>query len=930
MGAKDVFTNPQFVTSPGNVGALKTSTDDQNNNIPALEQTEPSDEEWHQKYAFIIGLLRKPHAVLIKESLARERDKVSQKLQAYKLERSCVRDSIIKAKQIGTDNGAQQSLSAQMKHLDMMCVTLERQIDVLSNVDQAIPSTENIYSGEPDSLDGTSSEIMINDELDVPRGRNNRNSNFQITINGRSPLDAFAMLHLERCAHRETRKELNQIRKKYEVLRDEFDSGEGLSRSNSLLFSRINGDLEEDEMFSNNLTNDDQGTEMSIGTDDSSSRLVEEVRLKEMTISQLRSRLLHLEKARMDKVPVDAAREIARLHSTLVQLERVRDELTLQNYTLKSKLAELSARISDSATYRLEKPNHTNSSAPTVVIGSSHENGQDSSEDGTHVSVTSDELRLRRKSTYKVAHNNETNAEIKQLRAFINDLHAKEVEYQRKLSHMETELGNVKNQYADECAKRSEVEKSVAALKEQLEIAKQRVETTEKCFLMREEESSALKLDLDTLNEENKRLKDDLNLLHIKVEIEQSKSMEKLTKYEKEMSIFIEQNKTLLEDFNRERILRKKYFNLVEELKGKIRVFCRIRPPSKTEKSIDIVAKCSDPYTVTVETPTKGMKEYQFDRVFMPDDSQDQIFEDTKNLIKSAFDGYNVCICAYGQTGSGKTYTILGDETHPGIAPRTFSEIFLLANNMSQTYETQVSFYVLELYNDKLIDLLNPTAVVSSNDSPDNNKLEIRRDRRGTVWVSGAKVQFADDSSSLERNFRQALLSRHTATTRMNDRSSRSHLIVGLIIETTSKVNGTVQRGKISLVDLAGSERTGKSGVSADTLREANAINKSLSAFGDVINALTTDQSFVPYRNNKLTLLMQDSLGGNAKTLMFVNISPSSFNLDETIISLSYASRVKQVTNAVTRNAESKEIARLKNVINRIKRGESSSVDEDS
>ncbi|CAG7663390.1 unnamed protein product [Allacma fusca] len=841
------------------------------------------------------------------------------------------RDRIAALAMLGrTDNGAQQSLSAQMKHLDMMCVTLERQIDVLSNVDQAIPSTENIYSGEPDSLDGTSSEIMINDELDVPRGRNNRNSNFQITINGRSPLDAFAMLHLERCAHRETRKELNQIRKKYEVLRDEFDSGEGLSRSNSLLFSRINGDLEEDEMFSNNLTNDDQGTEMSIGTDDSSSRLVEEVRLKEMTISQLRSRLLHLEKARMDKVPVDAAREIARLHSTLVQLERVRDELTLQNYTLKSKLAELSARISDSATYRLEKPNHTNSSAPTVVIGSSHENGQDSSEDGTHVSVTSDELRLRRKSTYKVAHNNETNAEIKQLRAFINDLHAKEVEYQRKLSHMETELGNVKNQYADECAKRSEVEKSVAALKEQLEIAKQRVETTEKCFLMREEESSALKLDLDTLNEENKRLKDDLNLLHIKVEIEQSKSMEKLTKYEKEMSIFIEQNKTLLEDFNRERILRKKYFNLVEELKGKIRVFCRIRPPSKTEKSIDIVAKCSDPYTVTVETPTKGMKEYQFDRVFMPDDSQDQIFEDTKNLIKSAFDGYNVCICAYGQTGSGKTYTILGDETHPGIAPRTFSEIFLLANNMSQTYETQVSFYVLELYNDKLIDLLNPTAVVSSNDSPDNNKLEIRRDRRGTVWVSGAKVQFADDSSSLERNFRQALLSRHTATTRMNDRSSRSHLIVGLIIETTSKVNGTVQRGKISLVDLAGSERTGKSGVSADTLREANAINKSLSAFGDVINALTTDQSFVPYRNNKLTLLMQDSLGGNAKTLMFVNISPSSFNLDETIISLSYASRVKQVTNAVTRNAESKEIARLKNVINRIKRGESSSVDEDS
>ncbi|ODN02246.1 Kinesin-like calmodulin-binding protein [Orchesella cincta] len=282
------------------------------------------------------------------------------------------------------------------------------------------------------------------------------------------------------------------------------------------------------------------------------------------------------------------------------------------------------------------------------------------------------------------------------------------------------------------------------------------------------------------------------------------------------------------------------------------------------------------------------------------------------NLIQSAFDGYNVCICAYGQTGSGKTYTILGDDTHPGIAPRTFAEIFLVAEEMSQTYETTVSFYVLELYNDRLIDLLSPSS--GPNATGDADKLEIRRDRRGTVWVSGARVLPAEDSSSLEKSFRQALTARHTASTRMNDRSSRSHLVVGLIIETTSKINGTVLRGKISLVDLAGSERTGKSGVSADTLREANAINKSLSAFGDVLNALTTDQAFVPYRNNKLTLLMQDSIGGNAKTLMFVNISPSSYNLEETIISLSYGQRLKQVTNGATRNAESREVARLKSL----------------
>ena len=133
------------------------------------------------------------------------------------------------------------------------------------------------------------------------------------------------------------------------------------------------------------------------------------------------------------------------------------------------------------------------------------------------MSVTSDEMRLRRKSTYKIAHNNETNEEIKQLRAFINDLHAKEVDFQKKFAQMETELRNIKNQYADESTARLEAERTVCSLEDQLATAQRQLEATEKCFLEREEESSALKLDLDTRNEENKRLKDDLNLLHIKV-----------------------------------------------------------------------------------------------------------------------------------------------------------------------------------------------------------------------------------------------------------------------------------------------------------------------------------------------------------------------------------------------------------------------------
>ncbi|XP_058230619.1 uncharacterized protein si:dkey-96l17.6 [Hemibagrus wyckioides] len=156
----------------------------------------------------------------------------------------------------------------------------------------------------------------------------------------------------------------------------------------------------------------------------------------------------------------------------------------------------------------------------------------------------------------------------------------------------------------------------------------------------------------------------------------------------------------------------------------------------------------------------------------------------------------------------------------------------------------------------------------------------------------------------------------------MNIESSRSHLIISIMLESRNLANGSMTYGKLNLVDLAGSERAAKTGAKDDQLKEANSINKSLSALGDVISALALEQAHVPYRNNKLTQLMQDSLGGNAKTLMFLNISPSDCNLDETLTSLIYASRVKAITNHAQRNMESKEITQLKEVILRLKSGQ--------
>lgn len=333
------------------------------------------------------------------------------------------------------------------------------------------------------------------------------------------------------------------------------------------------------------------------------------------------------------------------------------------------------------------------------------------------------------------------------------------------------------------------------------------------------------------------------------------------------------------------------------------------------------MVKAPDEYTIQVQA-RGNLKEFQFDQIFTSESTQEEVFEDTYNLVQSAVDGYNVCIFAYGQTGSGKTYTMIGDggQTQPGIAPRAFRRIFDLIEENKGKFEFQVSCYMLELYNDNLLDLFAPKG---SKDT----KLDIKKDKKGMVYVQGSVIQKAASSQELYKIFEKGSESRHVASTKMNAESSRSHLVVAVLLESTNLATGAVTRGKLSLVDLAGSERVGKTGATAQQLKEANSINKSLSALGDVISALSSEQSFIPYRNNKLTMLMQDSLGGNAKTLMFVNISPADYNADETAISLTYASRVKLITNDASKNAESKEVARLRSMVAKLKAGEA--VDDD-
>merc|ERR1719382_875490 len=218
---------------------------------------------------------------------------------------------------------------------------------------------------------------------------------------------------------------------------------------------------------------------------------------------------------------------------------------------------------------------------------------------------------------------------------------------------------------------------------------------------------------------------------------------------------------------------------------------------------------------------------------------------------------------------------------------------------------------MLELYRQDIVDLL-----AKGVESQTRRKaLNVRQDKSGAVVIENLTEEVVKSSADLDQVVDRGNQQRTVAATQMNSESSRSHLVLIVKIQSVNKETGDKMNGKILIVDLAGSERLKKSMTTAENQKESIEINKSLTALGDVIEALTKTQKQVPYRNHKLTQLMQDSLGGTAKTLMFVNCSPASSNAEETFMSLKYASRAKKITNIVKKNADSKEVARLKQVI---------------
>ena len=357
-------------------------------------------------------------------------------------------------------------------------------------------------------------------------------------------------------------------------------------------------------------------------------------------------------------------------------------------------------------------------------------------------------------------------------------------------------------------------------------------------------------------------------------------------------------------------IKRKQLHNQIQELRGNIRVFVRCRPflsgdgdeyNSSDDKNGSVNVHKDGSSLSIVGPNAKGKNtSFSFDKVFGHDTVQDDVYREVSELVQSALDGYRVCIFCYGQTGSGKTHTMSGDRTGPsrGIIPRAVEQIITNSMTMRKDgWNIVVTFSIVELYNEEVRDLL------ASNSSKDKDKLKISNLQGNVTTISGLNSVEIDISSlsagmfQLESLLEQSSKNRSTACTGMNEQSSRSHALFMLDINGSHRDGTTFMRGGLRLVDLAGSERLDRTGTLTDAarLRETVNINKSLSCLADVFIALSNKSPHVPYRNSKLTMLLQDCLSGDGKALMFVNVSPTSASAQETVCSLRFATQVSQV-----------------------------------
>ncbi|PGH15208.1 hypothetical protein AJ79_02573 [Helicocarpus griseus UAMH5409] len=416
--------------------------------------------------------------------------------------------------------------------------------------------------------------------------------------------------------------------------------------------------------------------------------------------------------------------------------------------------------------------------------------------------------------------------------------------------------------------------------------------------------SKELQNNLMTNSSNTVTLESSVRALKARIEFLESGNQEQsnaFARLDQELQNALAETQATKEKLRKEETMRRKLHNQVQELKGNIRVFCRVRPlldsePAEDAARIEFPDSESDSREISVLGPeeksslgniTTKNYAYSFDHVFGPSSQNTNVFEEISQLVQSALDGYNVCIFCYGQTGSGKTHTMSSDD---GMIPRAVHQIYDTASALEEKgwrYTMEGNF--VEVYNENLNDLLGNA------EEFDKKKHEIRHDmQKCKTTITGVTTVTLDSPTRVESILRRAATNRSVAATKANERSSRSHSVFILKLIGENSITGERSEGTLNLVDLAGSERLSHSKATGERLKETQSINRSLSCLGDVIGALGQGKEggHIPYRNSKLTYLLQFSLGGSSKTLMFVMVSPRHEHLSETLTSLKFATKV--------------------------------------
>lgn len=329
-----------------------------------------------------------------------------------------------------------------------------------------------------------------------------------------------------------------------------------------------------------------------------------------------------------------------------------------------------------------------------------------------------------------------------------------------------------------------------------------------------------------------------------------------------------------------------------------IKVIVRFRPGNSAKS---VISYNADLQSVTIWADAGHQSiDFMYDRVFPESSKQQEIFDySVRETTDDLTEGYNGTVLCYGQTGAGKSYTMMGELENPecrGLIPRIFERIFEIIQASPKTLEYTVGVSYLEIYNEYLRDLLDPQ---------NNKHLAIRENNVDGVYVSHLETFYVANLADVYTILRQGSQNRTTGSTVMNSQSSRSHSIFQIKLTSKDLDGGVVKTGNLFLVDLAGSEKIDRTGATGQLLEEAKKINSSLSALGNVINSLTDGKSrHIPYRNSKLTRILQESLGGNSRTTLIINCSPAESNCLETLSTLRFGSRAKRITNSVHINSE--------------------------